>query len=146
MFINDEHKLCRAFGKLLKTRNTLKLYVLYRLGLTMLAYHITLAPVEAWTRDLSLLRQALYHWATGPLKSQKDSNNVLLLFIAIHDQTIPYNGYFLRLEIFAIRTPKRSILIFAFLIFAIPFNHKKWLIHNYFHTWIWLSSAVIKYF
>ena len=38
---------------------------------------------------------------------------------------IPYNGYFLRLEIFAIWAPKRSILIFAFLIFAIPFNRKK---------------------
>ena len=59
---------------------------------------------------------------------------------------VPYNGYFLRLEIFAIWAPKRSILIFAFLIFAISFNRKKWLIDNYFHTWIWLSSAVIKYF
>ena len=59
---------------------------------------------------------------------------------------LPYNGYFLRLEIFAIWAPKRSILIFAFLIFAIPFNRKKWLIDNYFHTWIWFSSAVIKYF
>ena len=38
---------------------------------------------------------------------------------------IPYNGYFLRLEIFAILVPKRSILIFAFLIFAIPVNRKK---------------------
>ena len=40
---------------------------------------------------------------------------------------IPYNGYFLRLEIFAIWAPKRSILIFAFLIFAIPVNRKNWL-------------------
>ena len=38
---------------------------------------------------------------------------------------LPYNGYFLRLEIFAIWVPKRSILISAFLIFAIPFNRKK---------------------
>ena len=37
---------------------------------------------------------------------------------------IPYNGYFLRLEIFAIWAPKHSILIFAFLIFVIPFNRK----------------------
>ena len=59
---------------------------------------------------------------------------------------IPYNGYFLRLEIFAIGAPKCSILIFALLIFAIPFNHRKWLIDNYFHTWIWFSSAVKKYF
>ena len=41
-----------------------------------------------------------------------------------HD--IPYNGYFLRLEIFAIWTPKHNILIFAFLIFAIPFNRKNY--------------------
>ena len=47
---------------------------------------------------------------------------------------IPYNGYFLRLEIFAIWAPKRSLLIFAFLIFAIRFNRKKWLIDNYFYT------------
>ena len=40
---------------------------------------------------------------------------------------VPYNGYFLRMEIFAIWAQKRSILIFAFLIFAIPFNRKKWL-------------------
>ena len=37
---------------------------------------------------------------------------------------IPYNGYILRLEIFAIWAQKRSILNFAFLIFAIPFNRK----------------------
>ena len=55
---------------------------------------------------------------------------------------LPYNGYILRLEIFAIWAQKRSILIFAFLIFAIPFNRKKWLIDNYFHTWSWFSSAV----
>ena len=59
---------------------------------------------------------------------------------------IPYNGYFLRLEIFAIWTKKRSILIVAFLIFAIPFNRKKLLIDNYLHTWLWFSSAVMKYF
>ena len=59
---------------------------------------------------------------------------------------LPYNGYFLRLEIFAIWAPKRSILIFAFLIFAITFNREKWLIDRYFHTWILFSSAVIKYF
>ena len=49
---------------------------------------------------------------------------------------IPYNGYFLRLEIFAILAQKSSILIFAFLIFAIPFNCKKWLLDHHFHTWI----------
>ena len=38
---------------------------------------------------------------------------------------LPYNVYFLRLEIFAIWALKRSNLIFAFLIFAIPFNRKK---------------------
>ena len=37
---------------------------------------------------------------------------------------LPYNGYFLRLEIFAIWALTRSIFIFAFLIFAIPFNRK----------------------
>ena len=37
---------------------------------------------------------------------------------------IPYNGYILRLEIFVIWAQKRSILNFAFLIFAIPFNRK----------------------
>ena len=42
----------------------------------------------------------------------------------MNDFDIPYNGYFLRLEIFAIWAPKRSILIFAFLIFAISFNRK----------------------
>ena len=57
---------------------------------------------------------------------------------------IPYNGYFLRLEIFAIWAQKHNILIFAFLIFAIPFNHKKWLIDHYFHTRIWFSSGVIE--
>ena len=36
------------------------------------------------------------------------------------DQGIPYNGYFLQLDFFAIWAPKRSILIFA-----IPFNRKK---------------------
>ena len=43
----------------------------------------------------------------------------------ISNAQLPYNGYFLRLEIFAIWAQKRSILIFAFLIFAIPFNRKK---------------------
>ena len=52
--------------------------------------------------------------------------------VILHD--LPYNGYFLRLEIFAIWTQKRSILIFAFLIFAIPFNRKKIIIDHYFHT------------
>ena len=37
---------------------------------------------------------------------------------------ILFNRYFLRLEFFAIWAPKHSILIFAFLIFAIPFNRK----------------------
>ena len=49
-----------------------------------------------------------------------DIDQVLILYVYI-----PYNGYFLWLEIFAIWAPKRSILIFAFLIFVIPFNRKK---------------------
>ena len=75
------------------------------------------------------------------------STCLLTLLTLIPVIILPYNGYILRLEIFAIWAQKRSILIFAFLIFAflifaIPFNRKKWLIDNYFHTWSWFSSAV----
>ena len=40
MIINNEHKLCRAFDRLLKTRNTLKLCTLYTAIVTMLAYNM----------------------------------------------------------------------------------------------------------
>ena len=52
-------------------------------------------------------------------------SNIFSNFGDIAKIHIPYNGYFLRLEIFAIWAPKCSILIFAFLIFAIPFNREK---------------------
>ena len=62
MIINNEHKLCRAFGRFFKSKKHIETW----LGLTILAYHITCATAEDRTRDLPLLRRALYHWATGP--------------------------------------------------------------------------------
>ena len=53
MIINIQHKLCRAFDRLLKSETHFKIYVHgKRLGLTILAYHIIYAPADARSRDL----------------------------------------------------------------------------------------------
>ena len=61
MIINNELKLCRAFDRLFKIGNTLKLCTLYMARITMLAYHIIRAPAEYRSRDLPVPRRALYH-------------------------------------------------------------------------------------
>ena len=50
MIINNEHKLCRAFDRLFKIRNTLKLCTLYTARVTILAYHIIRASADYRSR------------------------------------------------------------------------------------------------
>ena len=78
MIINNEHKLCRAFDRLLKSETPLNYVHCTQLGLMMLAYHIIRASAEARSRDLPVTRRALYHWATDPLK--RASNCIRLDF------------------------------------------------------------------
>ena len=68
MIINNEHKLGRAVDRLLKSEISYNYaHCTWRLRLTMVAFHIIHAPAEARSRDLPVLRPALYHWATDPL-------------------------------------------------------------------------------
>ena len=61
MIINNEHKLCRAFDRLLKSETPLKKYVYCtQLGLMMLAYHINRVPAEARSRPPQTWTHVLY--------------------------------------------------------------------------------------
>ena len=67
MVINNEHMLCRAIYRLLKSEISYNYVHCTQLKLTMLAYHIINAPPEARSRDLPVPRWLLYHWAMDPL-------------------------------------------------------------------------------
>ena len=67
MIINNEHKLCRAVYRLLKSEISYNYVHCTQLRLTMLAYHIIHAPPEARSRYLPVPRRLLYHWAMDPL-------------------------------------------------------------------------------
>ena len=61
MIINNEHKLCGADDRFLKSEISCNYAHCTRLRLTMLAYHIIHAPAEARSRDLQVPRRAIYH-------------------------------------------------------------------------------------